>query len=274
MLLTELTTFDLIQRYFRTLSILSMRYLLFAGVLYLIFYVWKRRDFILVKIQQKFPDNKNILREIGYSFLSLAVFAAVGLTLFVLRSHGYTKMYMNFSDHSVAYFIFSVVAFILLHDTYFYFTHRFMHWKKIYPYVHRIHHLSINPTPWAAFAFHPLEALIEVGIVPVMMFLIPLHPFAVLTWVLYQTGMNVLGHLGFELFPKGFTTGAISKWHNTSTHHNMHHKHVTCNYGLYYNFWDRVLQTNHERYTQVFEEVKQRGVAPKETEEGTAAAAV
>lgn len=272
MLLAELTTFDLIQRYFRTFSILSLRYLAFAGVLYLIFYVWKRRDFFRIKIQQKFPDNKNILREVGYSFLSLAVFSAVGLTLFILRQHGYTKMYMNFSDHSVGYFIFSVVAFILLHDTYFYFTHRFMHWKRIYPYVHKVHHLSTNPTPWAAFAFHPLEALIEVGIVPIMMFLIPLHPFAILAWVLYQTGMNVLGHLGFELFPKGFTTGTITKWHNTSTHHNMHHRHVTCNYGLYYNFWDRILQTNHERYTQVFEEVKQRGAEPKEAEEGTATA--
>lgn len=258
---------ELLFRYFRTFGVISLRYIVFAGTLFLIFYVWKKRHFFTAKIQQKYPDNKRILHEIGYSFLSLSIFALVGVTMFTLRKYGYTQMYMNFSDHSVAYFIFSVIAFIVLHDTYFYFTHRLMHWKKIYPYVHKIHHVSTNPTPWAAFAFHPLEAIVEVGIVPIMMFLIPLHPFAILAWVLYQTGMNVLGHLGFELFPQGFTEGALTKWHNTSTHHNMHHKHVTSNYGLYFNFWDRVLGTNHKEYTQRFEEVKARAKNQSENSE-------
>lgn len=258
---------ELIPRYFRTLSILSLRYLVFAGTLFLIFYVWKKRDFFKLKIQQKYPDNKHILREMGYSFLSIAIFSLVGTTMFILRKHGYTQMYLNFSDHSIGYFIFSVIAFILLHDTYFYFTHRFMHWKPIYPYVHKVHHLSVNPTPWAAFAFHPLEAIVEVGIVPIMIFLMPLHPFALLAWVLYQTGMNVLGHLGFELFPSGFTNGFITRFSNTSTHHNMHHKYVTSNYGLYFNVWDRMLGTNHPEYTEQFEMVKARSKAMESEEE-------
>lgn len=258
---------DIIQKYFRTLGVMSLRYVVFAGTLFLIFYIWKKRDFFRLKIQQKYPDNKHIIREIGYSFLSMLIFASVATTMFVLKSKGYTKAYNNFSDHSIVYFIFSVVAFILLHDTYFYWTHRFMHWKKIYPYVHKIHHLSTNPTPWAAFSFHPLEALVEVAIVPIMLFLIPLHPFAILCWALYQTGMNVMGHLGFELFPKGFTSGFITKWHNTSVHHNMHHKHVLCNYGLYFNFWDRILGTNHSKYEEEFEKVKNRDSALSELSE-------
>lgn len=249
---------ELFFKYFRTVTILSLRYLVFAGILFLLFYIWKKRHFFRFKIQQKYPDNKHVLREMGYSFLSIAVFGAVATTMFTLRKHGYTQVYTNFSDHSVAYFIFSVIAFVLLHDMYFYWTHRIMHWKPIYPYVHKIHHLSTNPTPWAAFAFHPLEALIEVGIVPIMMFLMPIHPYAILIWVLYQTGMNVIGHLGFEMYPSGFTNGFISKWNNTSTHHNMHHKHVTSNYGLYFNIWDRLLGTNHPEYTKQFEGIKTR----------------
>ena len=60
-----------------------------------------------------------------------------------------------------------------------------------------------------------------------------------------MTFMNVLGHLGFELYPKGFTTHWLGKWNNTSTHHNMHHKYYNCNYGLYFNIWDRIMGTNH-----------------------------
>ncbi len=256
---TDIVTWqDVVARFIKAFSIVSLRYLFFAGSLYLIFYVWKKRKFFQIKIQQKYPENKHVVREIKYSFLSLLIFAVVGTCMFILKSNGYTQVYYQFSEHTVAYFIFSVVAFILIHDTYFYWFHRLMHWKKIYPYVHKIHHLSTNPTPWAAFAFHPIEAVIEVGIVPLMMFLMPLHPLAILIWVLYQTGMNVLGHLGFELFPAGFTTGTFTKWHNTSLHHNMHHKHVVCNYGLYYNFWDRIMQTNHTNYENEFEIVKRR----------------
>ncbi|MCS6934690.1 MAG: sterol desaturase family protein [Chitinophagales bacterium] len=249
---------EVVLRLLKTYGVLSFRYLLFAGSLYLIFYVWKKRELFKLKIQQKYPNHPHILREIKYSFLSLLVFTLVGYGIYWLRMHGYTKIYTRFSDHSVGYFIFSVAAFIFMHDLYFYITHRIMHWKVIYPYVHKVHHLSTNPTPWAAFAFHPIEALIEVGILPLMVFLIPLHPLAILSWVLFQTGMNVLGHLGFELFPSGFTTGPISRWSNTSVHHNMHHKCVQCNYGLYFNIWDRIFGTNHPEYTAEFERVKQR----------------
>ena len=259
MLLAATSWQDLFLKYLHSFQALSLRYIIFAGTLFLIFYVWKRQQFLILKIQQKFPGNKHIFREIAYSFLSMAIFALIGTMLFRLRKLGYTKMYTDFNEHSIAYFIFTVVAFILIHDTYFYWTHRFMHWKKIYPYIHKVHHMSVNPTPWAAFAFHPFEAVVEVGIVPLMMFAIPIHPLTILVWVLYQTGMNVLGHLGYELFPSGFVTGPVSKWHNTSTHHNMHHKLVNCNYGLYYNFWDRIMGTNHARYEQEFEAVKSRG---------------
>lgn len=249
---------DILTRYVGTYGIITLRYIVFAGILYMLFYVWKRRDWVRFKIQQKFPKSTDIWREIGYSLLSMAMFAAVGVSIHYLHKAGYTKIYTDFSQHGIAYFIFSVVAFIVLHDAYFYWTHRFMHNKKLYPYVHLIHHKSHNPTPWAAFAFHPLEAIVEVGIVPLMVFLMPIHPFAILAWVLYMTGMNVLGHLGFELFPDGFASGKITKWHNTSTHHNMHHKFTTSNYGLYFNFWDRVMGTNHARYESEYDVVRER----------------
>ncbi len=258
MLLADITAHELFTHFIREARGIGVRYLAFATPLFLLFYVWKKRAFFKYKIQQKYPNNKNIIREIGYSLLSIGIFSLVSSVVFILRRHGYTKIYYHLSDHSTAYFIFSVIAFIVVHDTYFYWGHRFMHWKKIYLYVHKIHHLSSNPTPWAAFAFHPLEAFVEVGILPIMVFLIPLHPLAIVIWLLYQFGMNVLGHLGFELYPSGFVSHKITKWHNTSTHHNMHHKYVTSNYGLYFNFWDRIMGTNHERYEQVFEEVKER----------------
>jgi lathosterol oxidase len=230
-----------------------LHYFLFAGIPYLFFYILFKSDLTRFKIQQKFPAIHHIRREIFFSLSSMAIFALVGTGIFIAQQNGYTRIYTNVHQYSTAYLVFSVFAFIFIHDAYFYWSHRLMHVKKIYPYVHLIHHKSINPTPWAAFAFHPIEAVMQVLILPVMVFLIPLHPIAIITWGFYQLALNIGGHLGFEVFRKGFTQRIVGKWHNTSTHHNMHHKYVNCNYGLYFNIWDRIMGTNHARYTEEFD---------------------
>jgi lathosterol oxidase len=259
--------------FFNDYKVESIRYFGFAGVAFLILYLVGRKALERFKIQDRYPHKKNMFRELKYSVLSMGIFALNGVFVIACYNRGYTRMYMNFSDHSTGYFIFSVVAFIVAHDFYFYWTHRLMHWKKIYPYVHKIHHLSTDPTPWAAYAFHPIEAEVQAAIFPIMVFILPVHPLALLVWGLYQTFLNTMGHSGFEFFPSGFTSGKISKWHNTSTHHNMHHKYANSNYGLYFNVWDRIMGTNHVKYTEVFEQVKTKtkNLRPKEVRKRAAA---
>jgi len=38
----------------------------------------------------------------------------------------------------------------------------------------------------------------------------------------------------------------------------MHHRYTKCNYGLYFNFWDRLMGTNHKQYHEMFDEVASR----------------
>lgn len=40
----------------------------------------------------------------------------------------------------VAYLLLCVVALDYLHDSWFYWTHRLLHWRPIYKHVHYIHH--------------------------------------------------------------------------------------------------------------------------------------
>lgn len=236
-------------------TISFIRYLVFAGAAYLFFYVWKKEKFLALKIQQKFPTSLVIRNEFVYSVISILLFSLVGLGVSLLHRTGYTKIYETFSDYGWGYFLLSTLLMILAHDTYFYWMHRLIHDKRIYKYVHKVHHQSINPTPWAAFSFHPTEAILEVGILPIMVFLIPLHPLAIITWILFMTFMNVLGHLGFEIFKKGFVKNSITRWSNTSVHHNMHHKYAQYNYGLYFNFWDWAMKTNHPEYIEEFNKI-------------------
>jgi len=230
-----------------------LRYLVFAGTAYGIFYYWQRSKWYHRKIQKRFPQRAEVRREFLYSLIAVVIFAVVVHLVYTDPVKKYTRVYTNIHEHSLAYLFISVVSCIFMHDTYFYWSHRFMHWKKIFRYVHHIHHKSHNPTPWAAFAFHPVEALVEAGIVPLVAFTIPIHPLAFSLFGLYMIIMNVLGHLGYELFPADMLKNKWLKWHNTSTHHNMHHHYSKCNYGLYFNIWDRLMKTNHRRYEVTFE---------------------
>jgi len=147
---------------------------------------------------------------------------------------------------------------LLIHDTYFYWTHRAMHSSALYQWVHKIHHLSMNPSPWAAYAFHPLEAVVEAGIVVVFAFVIPVHPLHISLFLLIMMIYNVYGHLGYELYPNRFSRSRVGKWINTSVNHNQHHQFFTGNYGLYFLWWDRWMGTLRKDYDKQFEEVKMR----------------
>ncbi len=232
-----------------------VRYFLFAGSAYAIFYVWKRQAFFHRKIQQKYPDWKQHRRDILYSVLSGCIFGLIAITVILAHKKGYTLIYTDIAEFGVLYLVFSIFALIFIHDTYFYWTHRLMHHPKLFSLVHKVHHQSHNPSPWTSFAFHPIEAIIEAAFFPIAVFIFPVHPIAAFVFLLYSIVMNVLGHLGFEYYHKGFLEHKFFKWFNTSTHHNLHHQYSKGNFGLYFNIWDTVMKTNDANYKKRFDEI-------------------
>jgi len=169
-----------------------------AIVPYMLFYKTFRTKFIHRKIQKKFPPGKMIRHELSYSFITLVIHSLAGVLIIFLHSKGYTQIYTDIGKYGYLYFIISMPLMLVIHDTYFYWTHRFMHLKAIYPRVHKVHHVSVNPSPWAAYSGHPWEALIAAGIFPLLAFLLPCHPVALIVFVVYMLLMSVMVHAGFE----------------------------------------------------------------------------
>lgn len=64
--------------------------------------------------------------------------------------------------------------------------------RKFFRFFHRTHHLSTNPTPWAAFAFSSAEALVQAAIFPLAVLLMPLHPLAFAVFLFWQMLFNVI----------------------------------------------------------------------------------
>jgi sterol desaturase/sphingolipid hydroxylase (fatty acid hydroxylase superfamily) len=243
--------------YFFYIQKIGARYFIIAGLAFVIYYLLINKKISYKKIQKKFPRNKDYAREIGYSILTIFIFALVPLTILhvpAIRAH--TFFYTDIHKYGWLYFFFAFPFMFIIHDTYFYWTHRLMHHKKLFKLFHLVHHHSTNPSPWAAYSFHPLEAVVEAGIFVVFLFTIPIHPIQLGLFFFMMIVYNVYGHLGYELYPKGFSSHRIGKWINTSVNHNQHHQYFKGNYGLYFLWWDRWMHTIRSDYDEKFNEVK------------------
>lgn len=235
------------------------KYFLIAAPAYLIFYVFLKKRVLYKKIQLKFPKRKDYAREIIFSTLSIIIFSVPPLLLLYSDNiRPYTTYYDNIGEYTKLYLVIAFPLMILIHDTYFYWVHRMMHSPFLFKMFHLVHHKSTNPSPWAAYAFHPLEALVESLIFVIFLFAIPVHTIHLIFFFVFSLIYNVYGHLGFELYPKGFNTHWLGKWVNTSVSHNQHHQFFKGNYGLYFTIWDRIMGTLRHDYDLAFDELKAR----------------
>ena len=232
----------------QALTVDFLRYLLTAAPFYLVFWLWRPAWARNRRIQTAEPERARIVSEFTYSLSTVVIFSAIGTALVYAQKVGLTRIYVNLADGGWAYVWTSIVLAIVVHDAYFYWTHRLLHWRPLYRLAHHVHHRSTTPTPWAAYAFHPLEALIQAGFYVVIVFAIPMHPVALMLFLVYMIVRNVVGHLGHEIWPAGFARWPLTRWHLTPTHHDLHHHFSKGNYGLYFSFWDDWMGTSRDDY--------------------------
>jgi Delta7-sterol 5-desaturase len=204
------------------------------------------------RVSRLVPTDGQVRREILLSLRTLAIFGVVDGGLAFAFVAGLTRIYLRIDQYGWCWFFLSIVAMVLLHDTYFYWTHRAMHHPWLYQRVHRTHHRSVSPTTWSAYAFSSGEALIQAAIVPLVAVTMPVHPIAILVFMSLQIGFNVVGHCGHEIFPRWFMKSPVAALLNSVTHHTLHHESRNGNYSLYLNVWDRLLGTNHAEYAPRF----------------------
>jgi sterol desaturase/sphingolipid hydroxylase (fatty acid hydroxylase superfamily) len=228
-------------------------YALLASATWLAFYVLFRSRLRHRRVAPRDPAAGQVRREILHSLRSIAVFGLVTAAVLFAAASGWTRLYWRVDNYGWAWLVASVGVMVLMHDAYFYWTHRLMHHPRVYRLVHRTHHLSTSPTPWAAYAFSPAEAVVQAGIGPLIVFTVPTHPLAFGAFMVWQITFNVLGHCGYELFPRWFMQTPLGRLLNSVTHHAQHHERFRANYGLYFNLWDRLMGTNHPDYEGRFE---------------------
>jgi len=205
-------------------------------------------------------DDIKLKKVIYKNLTSLSVFISF-IAIYVFCNHNdLNQTYTQINGYGWGYFIFSVIAGILLHDAYFYFTHYLMHQFKFLHRFHAIHHQEIRPNPLSAFYFHPVEAIIQFVFFAALPVFLPMHPAALYFLVLWMLACNSAGHLSLEFYPSWLYKFPITRHWNAATHHIMHHESGTSNYSIYYTWWDKLFKTlnpkYYERYQIVHHQIK------------------
>ncbi|MDG2533548.1 sterol desaturase family protein [Sphingomonas sp. HITSZ_GF] len=186
-----------------------------------------------------------IRREIGWSLASAAIYGVpAGVVAWGWQHQGWTRIYTDVHAWPLWYLPVSVLLYLLAHDSWFYWTHRWMHVPALFRRMHAVHHASRPPTAWAAMSFHPLEAVTGAVVIPALVFLIPIHVGALGLVLAIMTVMGVTNHMGWEIWPRWVWQGPLGAWLITASHHQRHHERYQSNFGLYFRHWDRLCGTD------------------------------
>ena len=219
------------------------RYFLAAGFFYYYYFVARSREFSTKRLSPRGVRKGQLKKEISWSIKSSAIFALVGAGAYWLWQNGLTAVYTDISAFSYWYLPISLMSILFLHETYYYWIHRWMHHPKIFRIVHKVHHDNLTPTPWTAFSFHPWECLLEAIILPVILLIVPVHPVVLGFYLLVMRVSSVVNHLDIEIYPERFQKSRLGKLVIGATHHHYHHSEFKTNYGLYFTFWDKWMHT-------------------------------
>ncbi|XP_071784860.1 lathosterol oxidase-like [Asterias amurensis] len=147
-------------------------------------------------------------------------------TLEEVQAEGFEGMFLIIRD---------VIGLILFCDCLIYWIHRLLHHRFIYRHVHKQHHVWKIPTPFASYAFHPLDGFLQSLPYHVYPFIFPLNKHVYLVLFFLVNVWTISIHDGDYRVP-----AILRPFINGSAHHTDHHLYYNYNYGQYFTLWDRI----------------------------------
>jgi sterol desaturase/sphingolipid hydroxylase (fatty acid hydroxylase superfamily) len=136
--------------------------------------------------------------------------------------------------HGFGVMLLHLIAFALIQDTIFYFSHRALHTRWLFKHIHAKHHRFRFVRPLVAEYAHPVENLLNFAAFfagPILLG----TPFLTLQiWIVIRMFETLEAHSGFTLTP-------------LSDRHSFHHLYATKGiYGSFVSPWDFLLGTDRE----------------------------
>lgn len=234
-------------------GIIFLRYLLISALYHYLFFIGFRQKVEQRIINEKREPLRMMALEVWRSLITSIIFALSGTVLLLLWQNGYTQIYLDWERFPYWYLPVSLFLVLLIHETYYYWLHRWMHQPKVYPWIHQWHHESVHTNSFTAFSFHPIESILQALVIPILVLLVPMHLSVLFVLLFIMTISGTINHAGIEVYPDKFNQHWLGKWIIGATHHDIHHKQSRFNFGLYFTFWDKWMQTESPKFDQLYE---------------------
>ncbi|KAL3476349.1 hypothetical protein BJX99DRAFT_141927 [Aspergillus californicus] len=171
--------------------------------------------------------------EIQQGVSAIPVIAVLTTPFFLAEVRGWSKLYDFTSEAPFrGYTVLQCIFFVCFTDCGIYWIHRWEHYPPIYRWLHKPHHKWVVPTPFASYAFHPVDGWAQSLPYHIFPFLFPLQKVAYLGLFVFVTVWTVLIHDAEYLSESVVVNGAAC--------HTMHHLYFNYNYGQFMTLWDRI----------------------------------
>jgi len=228
------------------------RYAVVALAAWLLLHVLLRKR-LAHRVIAGWPTAADLRRELAYSASTLVIFAGIAALVLALVVSGRAEIYEDPLRHGLAWLLLSLPLLVVWHDFLFYWTHRLLHTRWLFRHVHAVHHRSRSPSPFAAYAFHPVEALLNGQVTVLALLVAPFNLYVLLAFAVHQIVRNAHSHAAVETLPRGFARHGLWGRFTTTTHHHLHHETAQGNYGLWFTWWDRWCGTARPDYLQRYD---------------------
>lgn len=192
------------------------------------------------KLNKAYPSKALVFRELWRSLRGILIGSSLEVLMNVLYRTGNFPTFQlqalrihSVNGESVLPLLLATLVAITWGDGYFYVTHRWLHTKWLYQNVHKVHHESVNPTPYSGLSMHWFESIIYFMSGPIIgCLLAPPWLFRLICKGLIIFPLE--GHAGFGAW-------GIEASHN----HYLHHSKFNWNFGSS-PLWDYTFGTNYK----------------------------
>lgn len=203
---------------------------------YIVYFLTSFLSYYFVYDSENFKHPKylknQLKMEIKQSVGSIPLMTLFTLPWFVAEVRGYSRLYANSKDYPNWYTFCQFPMFLFFTDALIYCIHRALHSRLLYKRFHKPHHKWIVPTPFASFAFHPIDGYLQSLPYHIFPFIFPLQKVAYLVLFAGVQIWTVIIHDGEYLSHDPVINGAAC--------HTIHHLYFNYNYGQYTTLWDRL----------------------------------
>lgn len=168
-------------------------------------------------------------------------------TFWMIQSHLSSNIVFQYSD--ILFFIPISFFYELIFDFFHYWSHRMMHQRFFYKYIHKTHHKFIHPISILTYYHSPLDILFTENIPTILtMYCIPsLSIFQYTLISVYKTYMDIQGHIGKNTKSSSFTQciwlPRLLQIELYPRNHDYHHSKNKSNYATRFSIWDKVFGT-------------------------------